>query len=243
MNDQVRSNLNTLYAYGEKSIKGLTYANYVDDLIKNNPTAYNIDTNTFGKLYDDKDILDLKKAKENKELTIAFKEAFALEFDDYSLKEKLKKDVVNSFSLISPYTLEHSCQIIFLEHDFEPMSWLCGYAENNSKKKYPILESPKYFDYDIELFAGIGKVDYSLTWNKMIRLDGIVEKLDLDNKVDGSSAYEDLHRMHQLKMYILLHEVFTDLSKTLFKNIKVTKPLFIYGMEHDCEPMNIFILE
>lgn len=245
MNDSIKNNLEHLFNQNYNLIKNSSAVQMLDKLIKENPEAFDINLNIMGRLYDKHAIKAFKKAKKNKALNVAFEYAKNMELDERSLIAEFSKDIDNSFSLIrekvNSENKGYTNQIIFLEHDYAPHAYFCGFG----KGEYPILSEPGYFEFNFkeELYAGTGKIDYSKIWEPFIKLNSVLEDLGIDDHIFDTEIYQGMVHSYQFKTYLLLHEAFKNLTPVLFEGIPIEKPLFIYGNEHDCEAINIYTFE
>ena len=139
---------------------------------------------------------------------------------------------------------ENQCfsnQIIFLENDFAPYAYLCGFGMGN----YPILPEPENFDYNFkeEIYNGVGKIDYSVIWKDLNILNNLVLELEIYDHITEVTYFDSLLNTVRFKTYLLLHEAFNQLRVDVFDGIKIEKPLYIYANEHDCPAMNIYVFE
>lgn len=243
-NLQVKSNLEELFNLKFESIIDLSIEEFFDELINENPMAYDISSGEITGLYDEDEIKNFKKAKKNSKLISIFEKAKQLKFNENLIIQDFKKNILDALSEINDKniaTKNLKTQIIFLEHDYQPFAVLCGFGRGN----YPILNEPAYFEFNWqeESFCGIGKIDYSKIWDDLFLLNQILEDLDVYDSILDTEFYQNLSDSIKFKTYLLLHEAFNQIGIEAFKGIEIEKPLFIYGNEHDCEAINIFIFE
>ena len=80
-------------------------------------------------------------------------------------------------------------------------------------------------------------------YKKYKKLNEILEDLDVFDQLMETKMYQHLLKSYIYKTYILLHKAFEQIDINNFKGIEIEKPLYIYGNEHDCEKMNIYVFE
>ena len=245
MKEKIKTNLEKLFNQNYKLIKDSSFQDIAEKLIENNPEAYDMDSGSIRSLYEDEDIAILKESKQNKRLVKLFEAAKDELKTDNQRIERIKNDIIDSIEIIKDKVKTENKgfknQIIFLEHDFEPYAYFCGFGEG----EYTILETPNYvkFNYREELFNGIGKISYAEFWEKRIRLDELLEELDLTDLMWDSEIYQGLRDAYKFKTNLLLYEAFEQIPIETFKGIPIKFPLFIFGNEHDCEAMNVYLYE
>jgi hypothetical protein len=246
MNETVHQNLLNLFNQHYNPIQNLNSVDLLDSLINDNPDVFDLDLQENVKLYNEDEIEQFLAAKENSDLATAFKQAVNFgNWDSTAIIQAFQSDIRNSFShidaLVSQKERGFKNQIIFLEHDFAPRACFCGFGTG----AYPLLETPSYFDYNYheELYNGEGSIDYSLAWQHLITLNEQIEALGLEDAILDTEIYQNIAKATNYKTFLLLFEAFKNLGLSFFKQIPIELPLFIYGNEHDCEAINIFIFE
>ncbi len=242
---EIKANLLQLFNSNVEQMRNLSVDDLFDDLINDDTAAFNMDSGEMGQLYDVYEINAFKKAKKNSKLISAFETAKSLKFNHDVIVENLKNDILNSISEIkNKIRLENKGfknQIIFLEYDFQPYAYLCGFGKGN----YPILKKPEYFEFNFEqeLYSGIGRIDYSVLWKDLNNLNEILEDLDIFFQICETELYQCILNSVVFKTYLFLNEAFEKIGIGAFDGIDIEKPLFIYGNEHDSEAMNIYVFE
>lgn len=245
MNSTVKNNLENLFKKNFDLVRSLSIQDILNDLIENNDDAFDIGRGVVTKLYEEEDIAIIESAKRNSQLTEVFESVKAKLVANEKFIESFKKDIITSIKLLKEKVVKENkgfkIQIILLEYDFEPYFYFCGFGEGN----YPILEKPKYIDYNHhqQLFNGDAKVDFSNFWKEKIRLERLLDELELSDMLMNSEIYDALNQSYHFKTFLLLHEAFNRISLSVFQGIPIKLPLFIYGNEHDCSEMNVFIYE
>ncbi|MBL7792487.1 MAG: hypothetical protein JNK77_09190 [Saprospiraceae bacterium] len=245
MKEKIKTNLEKLFNQNYELIKGSSFQDIVEKLIEKNPDAYYMDSSSIRSLFEDEDIAILEESKQNKRLVKLFESAKDELKVDNQMIERIKKDIIDSIEIIRNKVKTENKglknQIIFLEYDSDPYAYFCGFGEG----EYPILETPKYvkFNYREELFNGIGKIGYAEFWNKRIMLDELLEELDLSDLIWSSEIYQGLQDAYKFKTNLLLYEAFERIPIETFVGIPIKFPLFIFGNEHDCEAMNVYLYE
>lgn len=244
-NQQIKSNLEKLFNSNFELIRNTSIEVFFETLINENPPAFDISSATITELFDEDEIKNFKKAKKNKKLILAFEKAKQIEFDESQIINNFKKDILDSVIEIKNKLKNENKgfknQIIFLEYDYQPIAFWCGFGIGD----YPILNEPSYFDFNWneELYCGIGKVDYSILWNDLLLLNEILEDLDIFDQILDTEFYQTLQKSIKFKTYLLLHEAFNQIGIEVFNGINIQFPLYIYGNEHDCEAINICVFE
>ncbi len=245
MKEKMKTNLEKCFDQNYKLIKDVSFQDIAEKLIENNPAAYDMDGGSIRSLYEDEEIAILNKSKQHKRLAKLFESVKdELKTDIQSLK-RIKKDIIDSIEIIKDKVKTENKgfknQIIFLEHDFEPYAYFCGFGEG----EYPILETPGYvkFNYREELFNGVGKISYAEFWKKRIKFDELLEELELADLIGDSEIYQALRDAYKFKTNLLLYEAFEQVPIEAFKGIPIKLPLFIFGNEHGCEAMNVYLYE
>lgn len=245
MKAEITSNLENLLNINLEVIMNTSLEKMFNELINENPKAFNLNLGVFTNLFDDDEIRSFKKAKKNTELNSAFEKAKKMEFDENEIIAELKTDILNSIpelkNKIDSENKGYKNQIIFLEYDHEPCAYFCGFGKGN----YPILKKPEYFEFNFreELYNGIGRVDYRKIWKELTTINEILEEMDIYDQVWDTELYQGLLNSVKFKTYLLLNKAFDEIGVQAFDGIEIEKPLMIYGNEHDCESINIYAFE
>lgn len=242
-NIQVKANLEKLFKVNFEAVNSLSIETFFDQLVAQPVMAYDPSTDEFNGVFDEEEIEALKEARQDSELLNAFKKVAELNFDDNQIIEGFKKDIVASLAEIRKNLKNDSFsnQIIFLENDFEPYAYFCGFGTGN----YPILSEPDYFDYNFkeEIYNGVGKIDYSVIWNDLLHLNDLLVELEIEDIINETEYFQNLLNALKFKTYLFLHDTFDQLGIEIFRDFKIEKPLYIYANEHDCPAMNVYIFE
>jgi hypothetical protein len=245
MKEKIKTNLEKLYNQSYELIKDSSFPDIANKLIENNPEAYDMNSGSIRSLYEEEEIEMLEKSKQNKKLIKIFDSAKDNLKANSQIIEGFRKDILNSIELIKEKVSKEKKgfknQIIFLEYDYEPFAYFCGFGEGD----YPILDKPEYINYNYreELFNGVGRISYANFWKKKIELNEQLEELELAGLVWDSDLYQGLQDAYKFKTNLLLFEAFERIPIEAFEGIPTKLPLLIYGNEHDCEAMNIYQYE
>jgi hypothetical protein len=243
MKTEILHNLEKLLKQSFSLTKGATIEKIITNYINETNQDYlNIGINNY--LEDEEPIL-LSKLKESSELKESFQKALKLNFDKNKIVSNLKADLINAFSEIKIKVQSEKKviknQVIFLEYDFSPILSISGYGKGD----YPILKKPEYLEFypKDEIYINIEKIDFSLAWKDLISLNSVLEKYGIEDYIIESDIYQALNNSFKFTTYILLHKAFEELGTKFLDGIEIEKPLMIYGNEHDCEPINIYVFE
>ena len=247
MNAEIKSNLEILLNSNLEVIRNSSIEKMFNELIRenDNPKSIRINLGVISSYFDNDEIKSFKKGKNNSELISVFDKLKKMVFNEKAIVDKLKSDIKASIPLlknkIDSENKGFKNQIIFLEYDDVPNAYFCGFGKGN----YPVLKKPEHFKFNFreELYAGIGKVDYSNIWKELISFNEILEGLDIYYQVWNSELYQNLLNSIRFKTYLFLHEAFDQIGIKSFDGIEIEKPLMIYGNEHDCEPINIYAFQ
>lgn len=241
MKNEVKKNLLNLYNENLKVIAPFSFGEMIDDYISMIDQSYKL--SEIHNYKESDEAIQLYKLKNDQTILKSFQKAKNLDFDDQKIIIDFVSDIKKSIKEIN-FKLEecpqkYKNQIIFLEYDHLPEAWFFGFGKGN----YPILKKPEYFEFNFkeEIYAGIGKVDYSSIWNNLLEFNEILENSEAHDFLFDSDSYNSLLNLYKYKTYLLLFEAFERIPINLFDEISIEKPLYIYGNEHDCEPINIYI--
>jgi len=245
MNKRIKQTLDRLFIQNYQIIKDSSIDLLFEELLNENPKAFNINLGIISNLFDNEEIVNFKMAKKNKELVSAYKSVIKMDIDEKEISKGFILDIKKSLSEIKQKVSSEKKgfknQIIFLEYDFAPFSYFCGFGEGD----YPLLKKPEYFKYNHheELYNGIGKIDYSSIWSKFIHFNDVLEELEIWDDIVETDFYKNIENSYRLKTNLILHDAFDNIGLEAFQGIDIKKPLSIYGNEHDCEAINIYAFE
>lgn len=244
MTNPTETNLENLYHQELSSLSGVTFEGIISDYIDTTDQGYK--SMGINHYLEDEEPIQLNKLKENSSLKNALQKALLINLDEDQVLTNFKQQLQLAFSKVKRSVREQKketpTQAIFLEHDFEPLASILGFGNGN----FPLLSKPQYIDYtseEEEIFVCSEVLDYSSFWNDLLLFDKLVEEYEIEDVVFDSNAYQALKDAYTFKTYILINKALDDLGAEILKGIKVDKPLIIYGNEHDCEPISIYIFE
>ena len=249
MKETIRINLQNLFNRQFEKIRDKSFHDFIDIVMKDNPEALNLDNNSVGLLYDDLELLKLEKLKTNQILAELYNSLISKLKPEFNVSDSFKLDILNSIEKIKKKVKGNSNrfenQIIFLVYDYDPVACFCGFGPGD----YPILEVPKYFDFNSreEVYNGIGEINYTKLWKEKIDFDELLteldEEIDLGDLIFNTDIYDCLRSAYKTKTDLMLFEAFDKISLDSFSGIPIKLPLFIFSNEHDCKPMNVYIYE
>lgn len=136
--------------------------------------------------------------------------------------------------------------LLFLEHDYEPESCFCGY--DDASYEFKLLTGQEYLNYDYSrvLFNGAGKFDYTPFLSPLLEFEEIIgeEKVEMIDEALSMGAYlGEIKKLFVLNGYLGIHlclENITDKVRGI--NMPMREEVFVFGNEHDCEQLNIYVL-
>ncbi|WP_459212004.1 hypothetical protein [Aquimarina rhabdastrellae] len=246
VNEKIKDILNNYVSEYSSTIAQLSLESLFEASIHFLKSAYNMDYHSITKNEDVEKVIILKnETLKNKKAIELFTKAKNISINEDEIIEALVNDLKESYREVKSQIKDkqqYKNQIIFLEHDYEPYSLLCGYGEGD----YPILNKPTYFDYNYqeEIYAGIGSINYNEIWKNAIVLNEYLEEIGVLDTIEFTELYYQIKDMHVYKTYQLLHEAFSRIDlESLFEGIDIKTPLSIYANEHDCEPVIIYRYE
>ena len=244
-NQEVKLNLERLLKENLKVVKSRSVETFLDELLADPVTNYNPETGEISGSFYEEEIEALQNARGDSAVLNAFRKVGEFDFDNSEIIDAFKKDITTSLTEIAckikSENRNFDNQIIFLENGFEPYAYFCGFGKGD----YPILMEPSYIEYNFreEIYNGLGKVDYSIIFKDLVFLNELVVEREIDEQIAETNYYQSLQNAVKYKTYLLLHESFDQLGVDVFEGIEIEKPLYIYANEHDCEAMNIYVLE
>jgi hypothetical protein len=245
-NNKIIETLKNLYSANYEQIKDLNYKSYVSYLIDNNQVIF--DKNTGEQLFwmDEFEIKNLIDSLKNFHLSSLFEATIKMAIDEEKIKIDLKNDLISILFALKNKNLDKfpniKRQALFITYGDFPQAWCCMYGEGN----FPILKEPTYFNYDYsnELFIPDITLDYSKLWKDLINLEKVIDENDLYNQlINESEKFRALINTYVYKTYLLLNEIFEENKDELFKGFPIKKPFYVFANQHDCEPINLFIIE
>jgi len=249
MKQKIKSNLENLFSQNYEVFKNASFIEFVDSILGNNPETFNLNTNSIGSYYAEEEIAALNNLKQNQELIELYDLLKGNLKTSNEVIDSFKNEIQESLDLIKKQVetekKEFETQIIFIEHDYDSVACFCGFGEGD----YPVLEIPKYikYNYEKELFNGIGKINYAQLWNAKIKFEEILEEaddeFDMSDMILSTEIYDKIQSAYRFKTFLMLHEAFGQLSIKSFEGIPIKLPLYIYGNEHDCECINVYVYE
>jgi len=238
--DEIKLNLQNLFDNSFKIIQAITFEKMVDNVVKELSEIYVINPDkTITKGLGKEEIEKINAIRKNRSLKEAFEAIKGMDYNEKEMVKSFKNDILNAIESIKKnINANFKNQIIFLEHNYEPYAYFCGFGIG----EYPILKKPEYFDFNYkeELYNGIGKLDYSKLWKDKTFIENTLFNIDTYGEISSSNLFKNTIATIKYKTYLLLNQSFNELPVDVFDGIPIEKPLMIYGNEHDCEPINIF---
>ncbi len=251
MKETIRHNLQNLFDQQFDQIKKLSFSDFIDAVIKGDSEMVYIDSDTYSisPLYDEEEALKLENLKTNQKLASLYNALISKLNPEFNIADRFKVDILNSIKIIKEQINQNlngvENQIIFLEYDYDPTACFCGFGPGD----YPILKEPKYldFNYEVEVFNGIGEINYEEFWKEKIEFEALLsemdEEIDLGDLIFNTEIYEYLRAAYKFKTDLLLFDAFDQIPVESFDGIPIKLPLFIFSNEHDCEQMNVYVYE
>ncbi|WP_350292266.1 hypothetical protein [uncultured Croceitalea sp.] len=163
------------------------------------------------------------------------------------IEYQLLNNLSNIASTISNTRSNNMLNLLFLEHDYEYQACFCGFDDKNYHFK--LLSGEKYleYNYEKELFNGLGNFDYSPILSPILNFEEKVGQKRVDDIYENlcvSSYIEEIKELHLLNAYLGIHICLCRIEND-FRKIKIPMmdKVYIFGNEHDCEQLNIYVLE
>ncbi|CAA0149708.1 hypothetical protein [Tenacibaculum maritimum] len=170
--------------------------------------------------------------------------------DKKRIQENIEQQMIDNLTNIALDIPEErnnfKLNLLFLEHDYYPEACFCGFDDRNYK--YKLLSGQEYlkFDYQKELFNGVGLFNYETILNEYLKYIEYLgeEKVDQINEALVASAYlEKIKKIFLLDGYLEIHLCFERINRKIREiKIPMRDEVFIFGNEHDCEELNIYVL-
>ena len=161
-------------------------------------------------------------------------------------QDYIEDQLVNSLSKISSNILlnqnNYELNLLFLEHDYDYKACFCGFDDSNYS--FRLLSGAEYLNYEYkkELFNGVGIFDYNPLFNPVIKIENELGSNE-DKALVVGYYLEEIKKLYLLNAYLGIH-ICLERIKDLVKKINIPKreEVFIFGNEHDCEQLNIYVL-
>ena len=240
-NKKIQKTLNDLYLYHSKIVKSFTLNKFINNYIIENDNYYkSIGIKNYKSDQEVKELLDFA---ENKAINEAFMNVKEINVDEKIVSKNFEDQINKSLAFYETSLTNDlsniNYQSIFIEDDYFPEGFISLYGKGNFK----ILDKPEYldFDYNNQLFNENCKIDYSTVMKKLIDFNQIIEESGFDNFILDSQFYDSLSKMYRFKIFLLLNLAFQNVNFSLFTQIKIQRPLYVFANEHDCEVSNIYV--
>lgn len=171
---------------------------------------------------------------------------------DNKIQEYIENQLINNLSDISLNLPKEKnnfkLNLLFLEHDYEPEAYFFGYEDPNYKFK--LLSGQEYleFDYTKELpnINIDNRFDYTPFLQPLLKFEEEKgeDKVDMINEASGFVSYlEEIKKLFLLNGYLGIHLCLNRIKGEIRElNIPMRDEVFIFGNEHDCEQLNIYVL-
>lgn len=163
-------------------------------------------------------------------------------YTEYQLINNLSETSLHMSKKESDFKLD----LLFLEHDYEFEACFCGYEDSNYNFK--LLSEHEYLkcDYNKELFNGNDSFDYTPFLKPILKFEENLgkEKVNLINGSLGKFHYlDEIKKLFLLNGFLGIHLCLDNMgSKIRQLDILMNDEVFIFGNEHDCEALNIYVL-
>ncbi len=127
MKKQIKINLEKIFDKNFQLIKDHSFEMIVEELIKENPEAFDLNSGTVKRLYNEEDVELLENAKKNKKLIALFESAKVNLIPENYQVEGVKNDILNSLEIIkiekfNGIPIKFPLFIYSNEHDCEAMN-------------------------------------------------------------------------------------------------------------------------
>lgn len=173
-----------------------------------------------------------------------------IDINNKTIQDNIEHQLVNNLTTISQNILDDKnnfeLNLLFLEHDYEPEACFCGFDDDSYK--YKLLSGQEYLEYDYkkELFNGAGRFDYTNLLSPYIKFINELgeEKVEMINEALTDGMYlEQIKNLFLLNGFLGIHLCLNNIkSKIREIHLPMKDEVFIFGNEHDCEEINIYVL-
>lgn len=173
-----------------------------------------------------------------------------VDVNEKSIQDHIEHQLIDNLSNISLGIPEErrdfKLNLLFLEHDYEPESSFCGFDDQDYEFK--ILSGQEYLKYNYEkaLFSSVGKFDYTPFLHPFLKFEETIgeERVDMINEALSMGAYlEEIKKLFLLNGFLGIHTCLGRIKDRIREiNIPMSDEVFVFGNEHDCEQLNIYVL-
>lgn len=173
-----------------------------------------------------------------------------IDVNEKIIQDNIEQQLIDSFTNISLNIAkkknDFKLNLLFLEHNYEPEAYFCGFDDINHE--YRLLSGLEYlkYDYNKELFNGAERFDYRILLRPYLKFKEELgeEKVNIINEaLSGGMYLEEIKKLFILNGFLGIHLCLDRIREEIRKiNIPMQNEVFIFGNEHDCEPINIYVL-
>jgi hypothetical protein len=236
----IKNNLNGLYQDAYKQAQKATTETIVEAIITETNESYiNMGITSY---LQDEEVIELRKYSKDKKLNDLFEKAKEINIPEVETINQLKTEIKSLFEkfALSQEKRDAKIQAILIEHDYHPHGYVSIYGVGD----YLLLSNPEYLvGLTNEVIAGgIGKLDYSVIWNRLYEMEEAFGDLEYGELILDSEIFQIVEKVIKLKTAVILNTVFEELGNSLFEGLQIETPLNVYMGEHDGKQLSVYQL-
>lgn len=141
---------------------------------------------------------------------------------------------------------DYKLNLLFLEHDYEPEACFCGFDDIDYEFKLLSGEEYLKFNYDKEIFNGAGSFDYATLLSPILKFEEAIghdKALEVDQALNAGGYLEEIKKLYLINAYLGIHNCLDRINLEIRKiKVPMRDNIYIFGNEHDCEQLNIYVL-
>lgn len=166
------------------------------------------------------------------------------------IQDHIEHQLIDNLTKISfeltEKTKDYKLNLLFLEHDYEPEACFCGFDDKDYEFKLLSGEEYLKFNYDKEIFNGAGSFDYSTLLSPMLKFEeeiGHDKAFEVDQTLNSGGYLEEIKKLYLINAYLGIHNCLDRINVELRKiKVPMRDNVYVFGNEHDCEQLNIYVL-
>ena len=136
--------------------------------------------------------------------------------------------------------------LLFIEHNYHLDTYFSGFDDASYAHKLLSGKECLKYDYKKELFIGAGGFKYNALLSPYLKFEERLgeEKVDTINEaLFGGNYLEEVKKLYLLNGFLGIHLCLDRIGEEIRRiDIPMRNEVFIFGNEHDCEQLNIYVL-